>query len=104
FFFQAKDGIRDLIVTGVQTCALPISSGRFLSSPRWLRWHDGRPHQYRSGRLRLRRVSRISRHAQVRSTLGRLWTEFFWSRFEHEIGRASCRERVLIWVVVLLFE
>src|SRR2546421_572284 len=28
FFFQAEDGIRDLIVTGVQTCALPISSRR----------------------------------------------------------------------------
>ena len=25
FFFQAEDGIRSLIVTGVQTCALPIS-------------------------------------------------------------------------------
>src|SRR5690349_22471546 len=24
FFFQAEDGIRDLYVTGVQTCALPI--------------------------------------------------------------------------------
>src|SRR2546421_8840569 len=28
FFFQAEDGIRDLIVTGVQTCALPISMTR----------------------------------------------------------------------------
>src|SRR5216683_6599747 len=28
FFFQAEDGIRDLIVTGVQTCALPISIKR----------------------------------------------------------------------------
>src|SRR2546430_12056922 len=28
FFFQAEDGIRDLTVTGVQTCALPISSNR----------------------------------------------------------------------------
>src|SRR5206468_7962754 len=30
--FQAEDGIRDLIVTGVQTCALPISlqSSKFL--------------------------------------------------------------------------
>src|SRR5690349_23197587 len=28
FFFQAEDGIRDLYVTGVQTCALPISLGR----------------------------------------------------------------------------
>src|SRR3989475_4949637 len=27
FFFQAEDGIRDLTVTGVQTCALPISAG-----------------------------------------------------------------------------
>src|SRR5690606_9371846 len=26
FFFQAEDGIRDYHVTGVQTCALPISS------------------------------------------------------------------------------
>src|SRR6185312_16497346 len=29
FFFAAEDGIRDLIVTGVQTCALPIF---------WWRW------------------------------------------------------------------
>src|SRR5256884_6694735 len=29
FFFQAEDGIRDVAVTGVQTCALPISD----------RWH-----------------------------------------------------------------
>src|SRR2546430_10898672 len=27
FFFQAEDGIRDLTVTGVQTCALPIFAG-----------------------------------------------------------------------------
>src|SRR5687768_17938890 len=26
FFFQAEDGIRDVAVTGVQTCALPILS------------------------------------------------------------------------------
>src|SRR5207248_5566449 len=30
FFFQAEDGIRDRTVTGVQTCALPIS---FLGGP-----------------------------------------------------------------------
>src|SRR5437879_11563154 len=28
FFFQAEDGIRDTSVTGVQTCALPISRHR----------------------------------------------------------------------------
>src|SRR5216683_6599069 len=33
FFFQAEDGIRDLIVTGVQTCALPISP-----EGRWPPW------------------------------------------------------------------
>src|SRR2546429_4833528 len=36
FFFQAEDGIRDVAVTGVQTCALPISlsavSGRALTN------------------------------------------------------------------------
>src|SRR2546430_7482175 len=30
FFFQAEDGIRDLTVTGVQTCALPIFLGMVL--------------------------------------------------------------------------
>src|SRR2546430_6501440 len=36
FFFQAEDGIRDLTVTGVQTCALPISE-------RWERLEQLRP-------------------------------------------------------------
>src|SRR2546427_4688790 len=31
FFFQAEDGIRDLTVTGVQTCALPICRLKWLS-------------------------------------------------------------------------
>src|SRR5258708_39169640 len=29
FFFQAEDGIRDDLVTGVQTCALPICAGAY---------------------------------------------------------------------------
>src|SRR5205807_5591718 len=39
FFFQAEDGIRDYKVTGVQTCALPISSVEFrvASNPEFLR-------------------------------------------------------------------
>src|SRR5205823_10643945 len=32
FFFQAEDGIRDKLVTGVQTCALPISFADVLTS------------------------------------------------------------------------
>src|SRR2546421_6045440 len=35
FFFQAEDGIRDLIVTGVQTCALPIYTGRAVVRSAW---------------------------------------------------------------------
>src|SRR5437762_5471468 len=31
FFFQAEDGIRDTSVTGVQTCALPISGAASIS-------------------------------------------------------------------------
>jgi len=32
FFFQAEDGIRDTSVTGVQTCALPISENKKVGS------------------------------------------------------------------------
>src|SRR5690606_39723009 len=34
FFFQAEDGIRDFHVTGVQTCALPISSASIARATR----------------------------------------------------------------------
>src|SRR5205823_11969515 len=38
FFFQAEDGIRDKLVTGVQTCALPISRSCMILLPRnWSR-------------------------------------------------------------------
>src|SRR5690625_8007885 len=50
FFFQAEDGIRDGHVTGVQTCALPISLRRIRNPTRrrlhlWLlaHRHDRRP-------------------------------------------------------------
>src|SRR5438874_12439790 len=38
FFFQAEDGIRDLYVTGVQTCALPIWTAR--SNTQRLHWRS----------------------------------------------------------------
>src|SRR5207248_10422387 len=54
FFFQAEDGIRDRTVTGVQTCALPISiprplipsdcAGRSPSTGAG-RWRDARLHR-----------------------------------------------------------
>src|SRR5690606_3237323 len=53
-FFKAEDGIRDFHVTGVQTCALPISPGspepRFRGSLRcdWLAYSGGRVGQVRA--------------------------------------------------------
>src|SRR5256886_12045685 len=45
FFFQAEDGIRDLTVTGVQTCALPICSPHLCCGTiRWWRRHLERDH------------------------------------------------------------
>src|SRR6266487_7360 len=44
FFFQAEDGIRDGRVTGVQTCALPISAREHLGQQAPLgRLHDAAP-------------------------------------------------------------
>src|SRR2546426_3134290 len=55
FFFQAEDGIRDYKVTGVQTCALPISSEQ-KASPDWRgllalrrRASLGEPYQHETG-------------------------------------------------------
>src|SRR2546430_15536138 len=36
FFFQAEDGIRDLTVTGVQTCALPLAPVRTPETIAWV--------------------------------------------------------------------
>src|SRR5207237_3175978 len=41
FFFQAEDGIRDSSVTGVQTCALPISPSPTIAPGRHLFTMDG---------------------------------------------------------------
>src|SRR2546430_6859776 len=63
FFFQAEDGIRDLTVTGVQTCALPICSYfRRFESNYYLQqtWHESsreaggeNRHNYRSEERRV---------------------------------------------------
>src|SRR2546430_10927681 len=52
FFFQAEDGIRDLTVTGVQTCALPISAGLPVAG-----FQRALPRQQTGGRRLARRVS-----------------------------------------------
>src|SRR5688572_31082309 len=51
FFFQAEDGIRDLTVTGVQTCALPISTPAPTSATAATRLLNARGHRSRSHRL-----------------------------------------------------
>ena len=54
FFFQAEDGIRDDLVTGVQTCALPISN---FHQTEWLLIRGGGYHAelYRRSQLLLKR-------------------------------------------------
>src|SRR2546430_13396500 len=56
FFFQAEDGIRDLTVTGVQTCALPISprsrAGMWSRRARTARWSPPRRARRSCGRAR----------------------------------------------------
>src|SRR5258708_29821289 len=86
FFFQAEDGIRDDLVTGVQTCALPISSrmracgqgrerGCAHSGCHIERWDGGRG----------KGVCRCGLRGRFDGARGREL---------REIGRASCRERV----------
>ena len=69
FFFQAEDGIRDRLVTGVQTCALPISDTSGESVRMGLSSADGSPNES-------------------------LYKFACGERGDSEIGRASCRERV----------
>src|SRR5207237_6400091 len=73
FFFQAEDGIRDSSVTGVQTCALPISSSN--AAP-WL------------GSCTRARATAQRCCSPPDSSAGRCV----------KIGRASCRERVEVTV------
>src|SRR2546426_2439534 len=85
FFFQAEDGIRDYKVTGVQTCALPISVPG---------WGDRVLPVAAAGRaegavgLPARRPVGDDHHRPLlrhgRSFCRRLWAD-------SEIGRASCR-------------
>src|SRR5690606_40598253 len=104
--FQAEDGIRDFHVTGVQTCALPISivgitgdtsvaakrsdsaivasdvssDARSFGSSDFASFHGARVSAYRF-------TARMNRNVRSR-----------------EIGRASCRERVWMWRVCVALE
>src|SRR2546427_9517642 len=65
FFFQAEDGIRDLTVTGVQTCALPISSEQPILYP------TGSPEGRTARQARTRRRWRSGGHRRSASASGR---------------------------------
>src|SRR5256885_8337154 len=87
FFFQAEDGIRDYKVTGVQTCALPISLCLCASVTSVLSiitairftFHASRSHPPAPPS-----PARKARSAAAGSASG----------YRIQIGRASCRERV----------
>src|SRR5687767_15362946 len=86
FFFQAEDGIRDKLVTGVQTCALPIFAAHPFEVPQSF------VEQQTNQRLQ----------AVVREMMGRgvdprnpdMNWEGAREELQGQIGRASCRERV----------
>src|SRR2546429_2719033 len=85
FFFQAEDGIRDVAVTGVQTCALPIydivpTLTEYIRIPAKSPMFDA--HWAEHGHLE-RAVGLITDWARRRKIEGLA-----------KIGRASCRERV----------
>src|SRR5256885_7324744 len=87
FFFQAEDGIRDYKVTGVQTCALPISNVREAGAIRGA---------LAAGPGNSLRVPGI-RHLPDGCFAGkhRVFTFLKWKlKHSTKIGRASCRERV----------
>src|SRR5256885_9478307 len=87
FFFQAEDGIRDYKVTGVQTCALPI----FGRAAELLARIDAVLAQARGARApRLEKPTLRPQRARPMAALALSDT----GRRHHEIGRASCRERV----------
>src|SRR5207249_7139723 len=89
FFFQAEDGIRDRNVTGVQTCALPISIMKFqLLTPRLLAV-AGNMDLPQHDELLVRLGVSISGRGVMIDDVG-----FFGVSAAPQIGRASCRERV----------
>src|SRR5205809_6216051 len=84
FLCQAEDGIRDVAVTGVQTCALPIfDDARETAASR--RRLGGRGPRLDEWDVRGRRARERGEPPGARRAVA------VWGR---EIGRASCRERV----------
>src|SRR5699024_11421593 len=84
FFFQAEDGIRDRNVTGVQTCALPISKKALI--------HGTMSACYEVGKaLRLAVEAGLDPADTIAEKVGG-WV-ICKGTVTGKIGRASCRER-----------
>src|SRR5687768_17935899 len=93
FFFQAEDGIRDVAVTGVRTCALPICdipSTMQAGDSADQRW-DGKPGQSALGYCRLNNTRMGERFARCRTTLSR------WARARSEERRVGKEGRARWW-------
>src|SRR5256885_15339386 len=101
FFFQAEDGIRDYKVTGVQTCALPISA-----RVAWTPTGNNVPDYPKLAQLWWKNVAQaVTGEKTPQGAMDNLAEEMdqVMSRLQRagmahcapkQIGRASCRERV----------
>src|SRR5690606_40156662 len=90
FFFQAEDGIRDFHVTGVQTCALPISE-------EMRRDDDPEIRSMAEEEIRAVQAQLAEQERKLQVLLLPSDPNDERNIFLEEIGRASCRERVEIW-------
>src|SRR5690349_22535807 len=88
FFFQAEDGIRDLYVTGVQTCALPIFHRARGAAP------PGHAMNSTYGIVAVALVAFATLGIGAFGLRMSRTTSDFYVASRSEIGRASCRERV----------
>src|SRR5205823_9973781 len=93
-----EDGIRDKLVTGVQTCALPISLGTgiavaFPRSPMNLANIGYDLQSFSQGRFVLGLGSQIKAHIEKRFSATWSHPAARMRELILEIGRASCRER-----------
>src|SRR5206468_9004307 len=92
FFFQAEDGIRDLIVTGVQTCALPISDKlrQILTRPPGYRCSDHWGKDSDRGQVRI--CLSLSAANKPLPAIERLWSVTGERSEERRVGK-ECRSR-----------
>src|SRR3712207_7540933 len=89
FFFQAEDGIRDIGVTGVQTCALPICFA-------WINANNKLPRDYFD-----LNVAGMGEHERLRDEIGGDWLystgNLIWAADEEQENLEKRVERLRSW-------